>query len=204
MMAKDVAIAPQGDSALAKLSEKRQRFVLAYVARGRREAGKAYVEAGYQPGNANSARVNACLLLHRADVQLAIQEVCRRDLVALAPVANSVATELLQNPQIEPGVRARLVMGVWDRTGLAGVSEVKHTVEHIGNDPAEIGRVRTMIESLGLDQEQAVKLFGRTVARKALTAAPSTIEAEFVEVEDDPFALTEEEREMLRLLEESE
>lgn len=165
------------DGAIAKLTSRMALFCRAYVAQGKRDAARAYREAGYTAKNDNVARVNACNLLHRSDIQAAIQEICRRDLVALAPVANKVAEELLQDKQMDPGVRARLLMAIWDRTGLGSTTEIKHTVEHIGNDPKAIGQIRTIIESLNLTDEQAEAFFGRTVARKV-----KVIDVEAVEI----------------------
>lgn len=184
-MAREIALSQSDDGAIAKLpNDRMRRFVRAYVSHGKRQAGKAYLEAGYNASSAGSAATNACNLLHRADIQLAIQETCRKDLVALAPVANAVALELLENKQMDASVRARLLMGIWDRTGLAAATEHKVTVEHVGNDPQAIGAIRTMIEQLGLSASQAENVFGRTATKKAMQKQPVVIEGEFEDVSE--------------------
>jgi phage terminase small subunit len=164
--------------AFDKLSAKRKAFVMHYVGQSRRNAARAYREAGYQPGNDNSARTNACLLLHRDDVQDAIREYCTKALVALAPVATEVAAEMLESPQTDPATRARLVLGVMDRVGMAVKTEHKVTVEHIGNDPSMIAEARKLVEALGLTPEQVEAMFGRTTAGKVVDVAYTDVTAE--------------------------
>lgn len=157
------------------LNARRQRFVIAYVGRGRRNAAGAYKDAGFTASTDHSAAANACLLLHRDDVQAAIREWCQKQLVTLAPVATEVMATMLEDPQTDPAVRAKLVGMVFDRTGLAAVTEQKITVEHIGSDPQALNRARTLIEQLKLSDAQVETMFGRSVAAKI-------IEADYVEI----------------------
>lgn len=177
---------------LAKLTQRMQNFVRAYVARGKKNPGKAYVDAGYKASTVATATVNACVLLHRDDIQEAIRELCLKELVALGPLALRVASELLDNPQVEASTRQRIAFNVMDRVGMHAHSEHTVKVEHVGNDPAAIGQVRTMIEQLGLDEEQAAKLFGRQVTSAAM-AGPVT-DVEFEEIaEEQPLGVEDEE-----------
>lgn len=165
--------------AMSKLNLRRQAFVRAYVARGRRNASAAYKDAGYTCANDSVAAVNGCLLLHNEFVQEAIKEYCLKQLVALGPVSIGVAGEMLENPQTDPSVRAKLVTAIWDRTGLAAKTEHKVTVEHIGDDPRALAEARSLVSSLGLSDHQIQNLLGRTMAGKV-------VDAEYEDVTEEP------------------
>lgn len=162
--------------AFDKLIPRRKAFVIAYVRQGKRNATKAYLEAGYSCATERSAQVNASLMLHRDDIQAAIQEYVVKEMVALVPVATNVAAEMIENAQTDPATRARLILGVWDRGGIAAKTEHRVTVEHIGQDPALLAEARRVIDQLNLTAEQVEQMFGRTVAGKVTDAEYQVVE----------------------------
>ena len=115
-------------------------------------------------------------MLHRDDVQAAIQEYAIKRMVALVPVATEVAGEMIENPQTDPATRARLILGVLDRGGVAARTEHKVTVEHIGQDPALLAEAKRVIEQLNLTADQIEQMFGRTVAGQVTDAEYHVVE----------------------------
>lgn len=150
--------------AFAALNPRRQTFVMGYVNRGKRNATQAYIDAGYNCKSREVAQVNACVLLHNDKVQAAIQEYCVKQLISLGPIATEVAAEMIENPQTDPATRSKLVLAVWDRTGMAAKTEHTVKVEHLAGDPQMIAEARRLVAQAGLTPDQARALLGRSMA----------------------------------------
>lgn len=164
---------------LALPNDRWRLFVESWLSGGRAHGGYtgAARAAGFK-GNDNVLKVTAYRLAHDQRVQEAIQEEARKRLRSSVPAALDALDEIVADKKHKD--RALIAKTILDRTGLHEVSETKHTVEFIGNDPAMLERVRQLALRMNMDPE---KLLGHTAAQKLLPAR-LVEDAEFEETED--------------------
>lgn len=130
--------------ALAK-NERHQRFVVNLVMNGGNQAD-AYRHAGYEPSNANSARVAAHHLAHDERIQAAMREVSQKMMGALSIKAMANLERLLNDPTLEPKDQLKVILAVADRTGQAVKSE--HTVKVEHEVTVDIGELKRKAKEL--------------------------------------------------------
>lgn len=140
-----------------------------------------YTEAARRAGfdqNPAALQVTAFRMAHDTRVQEAVQEEARKRLNSNLPLALKAAEDILLDTNHKD--RALMVKTVFDRTGLHGITETKHTHEFIGDDAALLQRAVILAERLGIPIAQ---LIGRSAALKL--TGPQVQEAEFVEVKKE-------------------
>lgn len=138
-------------------------------------------------GTHDSLKVTGYRLSHDYRVQEAIQEEARKRLTGLLPLSLEAMGDMLKDRQHKD--RAAIAKTILDRTGLHEVTESKHTVEFIGNDPAMLERARQLAIRMKLPVEQ---LLGKSLARGLPAPTPELVEApleaEYEEIEMEPEA----------------
>lgn len=172
--------------AMRKLSTEMQRkYVLIRIAQGKPNFRAAAELAGYSAESENSLKVTAHRLEHDPKIQAAIQEEslrqARHNLGSALVRASERVIEIMEDPQQKGAETLKAAGMIFDRMGLHAVSEHKSTVEHIGDSPETIERVKRLALSLGIDAE---KLLGARLARQR--AVEVATDAEFVEVVPTP------------------
>src|SRR5262245_30370997 len=104
----------QGPKMQALRDDRRRRF--AYImACGEASAAQAARTAGYSDAS-GSDKVTAHYLMQDQNVLAAIEEVGRKVLIGLAPLATKRAKAILDDPDHK--AHARMIEMVWDRTGF--------------------------------------------------------------------------------------
>lgn len=168
--------------AMRKLSTELQRkYVLIRVMQGKSNFAKAAELAGYSAVSEGSLRVTAHRLEHDPKIQAAIHEEslrqARHNLGSALVRASERVIDVMENPQNKAADTLKAASIIMDRMGLHQVTEHRSTVEHIGDSPETIERVRRLAATLGLDPE---KLLGSRLNKQK----PVITDAEFVEVLD--------------------
>lgn len=169
--------------AMRKLANERMRkYVLIRVMQGRPNFAKAAELAGYSPESEGYLRVQGHRLERDPNIQSAIHEEslrqARHNLGSMLVRASERVGEVMENPQVKAGDTLKAAEIIMDRMGLHAVSEHKSTVEHIGDSPETIERVRRLASKLGIDPE---KLLG-----SRLNKQPVVTDADFSVVPTDP------------------
>lgn len=171
-----------GPAMRALPNERQRKYVLIRVAQGTKNATAAAELAGYSAVSEGSLRVEAHRLEHSPKIQAAIQEEALRqaryNLGSMMVRASERVGEVLENPQVSAGDTLKAATLIFDRMGLHAVSERKTTVEHIGDSPETIQKIRLLATKLGMDPE---KLLGSRLNKQV-----SVTDVEFVEVQPDP------------------
>ncbi len=172
-------------TAMRKLpNELMRKYVLIRVMQGKPNFGKAAELAGYcaETGNENALRVQGHRLEHDPRIQAAIHEEslrqARHNLGSMLVRASERIGEVLDNPQVKAADTLKAATMIMDRMGLHPISETKQTVEHIGDSPEVVAKVRRLAATLGIDAET---LLGARLARK-----PVVTEAEYEELPSPP------------------
>lgn len=167
--------------AMRKLPNERMRkYVLIRVLQGKRNTRDAAELAGYSATSDGSLRVQAHHLEHDPRIQAAIAEEAQRqarhNLGSMLVRASERLGEVMENVQTKDADTLKAIAMIFDRTGLHAVSEQRRTVEHIGDSPETIAKIRRLALGLGIDAE---KLLGSRLSKQ-----PVVTDAEFVEVVD--------------------
>ncbi len=155
--------APYGPK-MAALTDKQRGFIDAMFSMGGGNATKWAEAAGYSAVSKGSLKVQAHLLWHNEKIQAAIDEEAKRRFKGLVPSAMKTLVDVMDNPQSTDAARIKAGELLLNRGGFHGISEVRTTVEHIGDDPDQLKRISAMAAMLGLPVEQ---LLGRRLALKA-------------------------------------
>lgn len=115
-----------GPKMQALATDKRRRFAW-IMGCGERSAADAARRAGFSDVK-EGCKVRASQMMHDPDVLAAIEEVARKVLLGLAPLAIRQARGVLEDP--EHPAHARMIETILDRTGHFAKTEHKVTVEH--------------------------------------------------------------------------
>lgn len=170
------------------LRDRERRFVWAYLINSMTEVGANGAQSARDAGfsdRSEGAKVRAHHLLHRADVQDAIQELAARELRGLALPALAALSSILKKPD-HPD-RQKVALSILSRVGLgeqSGVNlQVSGEVTVNRTDAALDDLARLM--ALGVTREKLIETFGYSgLARyeKMLAErAPKLIEGEVVD-----------------------
>ena len=169
-------------SAMRALNERQRKYVLVRVAQGTKNAAAAAELAGYSAVSYGSIKVQAHALEHNPKIQAAITEEAlrqaRHNLGSMLVRASERVGEVMENPQVAAGDTLKAAAMIFDRMGLHAVSEQKRTVEHIGDSPEVVEKIKRLAAQLGMD---AGKLLGPRLNKR-----PVVTEAEYVEVRPNP------------------
>lgn len=154
--------------AMRKLaSEAQRKYVLIRVTQGKPNFTAAAEMAGYSAVSEGSLKVQGHRLERDPRIQAAIHEEALRqakhNLGSMLVRASERVGEVMENVQTKDEVVLKAASMIFDRMGLHQVSEHKTTVEHIGDSPETIERVRRLATTLGMDVE---KLLGARLARQ--------------------------------------
>ena len=167
--------------AMRRLTELQRKYVLVRVTQGTKNCSAAAELAGYSAKSYGSLKVQAHNLEHDPKIQAAIHEEAlrqaRHNLGSMLVRASERVGEVMENPQVTAGDTLKAAAMIFDRMGLHAVSEHKSTVEHIGDSPEVIDKIKRLAAQLGMDPERL--LGARLNKQKAITA-------EYVEVQPDP------------------
>jgi hypothetical protein len=135
---------------MAALSPKHRAFVIALFALGTNDATAA-ARLIYTDNGNGSIKVQAHRVLHRPDVQAAIDEEARRRIKSLVPLGLAELTEIMQNRQHKDQIKALSMM--LNRAGLTEVHETKVTHEIVLTRAEKLAEIRALSETLGLDPQ---------------------------------------------------
>jgi hypothetical protein len=113
---------------MAALREERRRRFAFIMGCGEMNGRQAAIDAGYADSAGGSAKVTACELMQDPRIIAAVNEVARKVLDGLAPLAIKAAKAILVNPK-HPH-HARMIETMLDRTGYVAETAHKVTVEH--------------------------------------------------------------------------
>lgn len=130
------------------LSPKHRAFVLALYALGTNDATAA-ARLIYTDNGNGSINVQAHRVMHRADVQAAIDEEARRRIKSLQPLGIHELTEIMKNPQHKDQLKA--VAMAFNRSGLNEVHESKVTHEIVRTQREKIAEIKSLAGELGVD-----------------------------------------------------
>lgn len=139
----DVPVEYQGPKMQALRDDRRRRFAF-IMGCGEENAAEAARAAGYSDVK-DGAKVQAHHLMHDPDVLEAVQEVGRKALIGLAPLAVKCAKAILQDKKHR--AHARMVEVVFDRTGYIAETEHRVTVTHV----ADIKELEALARRLALE-----------------------------------------------------
>lgn len=157
-------------SAMQKLNERQQAFVLAAMANGGRNYAQAAREAGFSD-EGGSAKATAYRLSHDPKIQAALMEEANRRLNTGSVLAVSVLLELVNGDSLDPKDRLKAIELVLNRTGMHAKSEHKVEVKHTDETSKEmVERIKLLSAQMGIDSQ---KLLGNCV-----------VEGEYEEVEN--------------------
>lgn len=169
--------------AMRRLTELQRKYVLVRVTQGTKNCSAAAELAGYSAKSYGSLKVQAHVLEHDPKIQAAITEEAlrqaRHNLGSMLVRASERVGEVMENPQVQASDTLKAAAMIFDRMGLHAVSERKTTVEHIGDSPEVIEKVRRLAAILGLDAE---KLLGARLNKQKVVVT----DAEFEVVPPDP------------------
>lgn len=141
----------QGVKMQALRDDRRRRF--AYImACGEASAAQAARSAGYSDAS-GSDKVTAHYLMQDQDVLAAIEEVGRKVLIGLAPVAIKRAKAILNDPDHKR--HAHMIEVILDRTGFAAKTEHTVTVTHT----ADVKELEALARRLALENGIAPEKF---------------------------------------------
>jgi hypothetical protein len=107
------------------LSSDKMRLYAWYRGLGEMNSSRAARDAGYTE---QRSRVVGVELNQHEGVLAAVEEVARKFLIGLAPVAIAAARRILEDPKHKD--HARMIETIMDRTGFSAKTEHKVTVEH--------------------------------------------------------------------------
>jgi hypothetical protein len=113
--------------ALLSLSSKRQRVFAYLMGSGEQNRTECVRLAGY-PGTPDNWKREAYRLMQKPAVVEAVQEVARKALSGLVPMALQTIREVMADPTNPQ--RARVAETILDRTGYSAKTEHRVTVEH--------------------------------------------------------------------------
>jgi hypothetical protein len=131
--------------AMLALDERRQKFVIAFVRGGGRDATQAVVAAGWTNGSHGAAKVQAYRLIREPGVLKALREEADRQLDSGVYIAAAALVEIAADPQHKD--RYKAAADLMDRRGFLRV-----TGQHI-----EIEDKRTDIELIEYIRATALK-----------------------------------------------
>ena len=167
---------------MRRLTPLQRNYVLVRVNQGVKNCAAAAEMAGYANKSYGSLRVQAYMLEHDPKIQAAIHEEAlrqaRHNFGSMIVRASERVGEILENPQVAPNDTLKAAAMIFDRMGLHAVSEQKRTVEHIGDSPEVVEKIKRLAAQLGMD---AGKLLGPRLNKR-----PVVTEAEYVEVRPNP------------------
>jgi phage terminase small subunit len=155
-MAKELTKSDFGP-AMAILTERQQKFVLAMVTIPGCTFKRAAVEAGYSDV-ADGAKVRGHYLAHQPAVQAAIREEAGRRLNSLSLLAANTMMAVMEDPEAPHRDKMKAASAVLDRTGFAMTQNVN--VNKVVTDmsyEAITQRIRDACDRLGLDPEQFLR-----------------------------------------------
>ena len=109
---------------------------------------KAYIDAGYEPGNPNAGRVAAFILSTDERIQAAFKEVGQKMLGGLTIKSLAVLEKLLDDP--DPAINLKAALAVANRTGHHEKSETLVTIEHTVDVEKLRARAKELSERLGI------------------------------------------------------
>lgn len=145
------------------LRDRERRFVWAYLINSMTEIGangaQSARDAGYSDA-AEGAKVRAHHLLHRSDVQDAIQELAARELRGLALPALAALGSILKKPD-HPD-RQKVALSILSRVGLGEQASVNLNVSgevNLNHTDAAIDDLRRL-RALGVSREKLIETFG--------------------------------------------
>lgn len=145
------------------LRDRERRFVWAYLLNSMTEVGangaQSARDAGYSDV-ADGAKVRAHHLLHRADVQDAIQELAARELRGLALPALAALGSILKKP--EHPDRQKVALSILSRIGLSEQSAVNLNVSgeiSVNHTDATLDALEYM-QGLCVPREKLIEKFG--------------------------------------------
>lgn len=155
-------------TAMRKLpNETMRKYVLIRVMQGTSNFMKAAELAGYSAVSEGSLRVQGHRLEQDPRIQAAIHEEslrqARHNLGSMLVRASERVSDVLEDTQAKNSDTLKAASLIMDRMGLHAISESKSTVEHIGDSPEVIEKVRRLAASLGINAE---KLLGARLANK--------------------------------------
>jgi hypothetical protein len=148
---------------LQALRDRERKFVWAYLINSMTPVGPNGAQAARDAGYSNTkeaCKVRAHGLLHRQDVQEAIQELAMRELRGLALPAIAAVADILRKPdhpdrqKVALSVLSRLGMGEQQAVNLHMQAEV--TINHTD---AALDDLKRLIE-LGVPREKLIETFG--------------------------------------------
>lgn len=164
-------------------NEMMRKYVLVRVMQGKTNFTRAAEMAGYSAVSENSLKVQAHRLEHDPRVQAAIHEEslrqARHNLGSALVRASERVIDVMENVQAKDSDTLKAASMIFDRMGLHAVSEHKSTIEHIGDSPEVIEKVRRLAASLGMDAE---KLLGARLNKQKAVV----VDAEYEVVPPDP------------------
>lgn len=170
-----------GPAMRALANDRMRKYVLIRVLQGKMNATQAAEDAGYFKESYGGLKVQAFHLEHNPKIQAAIQEEAlrqaRHNLGSMLVRAAERLGEVLENPQTKEADTLKAVSMIFDRMGLHAVSETRKTIEHIGDSPETIARIRRLASQLGMDAD---KLLGARLNRQP------AIDVEHEDVPIDP------------------
>lgn len=127
-MAVEIEAPEEFGPAMLALDERRQRFVLNWLANGGKDGAEAARSAGYSD-HLEAAKVQACRLLRQPKVIAALREEAERDLGLMRVMAQLQLKALLRSEDANAAQKA--VDSVLDRTGLGRTTTQDVRVEHV-------------------------------------------------------------------------
>lgn len=171
--------------AMQALSDKQKRFVINVVelGGGPSKFTECAKRAGYTADSPGSLGQTVYRLVHSDKIQAALEEEARRRLKTGMVQAVSGLLALAERcADTDPKVALKAYEAILNRTGLPSQSEQKVTVEHKLSDQELLNRVNKLGGSLGVDLSKLLP------PPKTVETSPlPVIDAEFVEVEEDPW-----------------
>lgn len=147
------------------LRDRERRFVWAYLINSMTPIGpngaQSARDAGYSD-QSDGAKVRAHHLLHRHDVQEAIQEVAMRELRGLALPAIAAVSQIISKPD-HPD-RQKVALSVLSRLGMGEQSAVSLNVTgevQVNHTDAALDDLKRL-KDLGVPHERLVETFGHS------------------------------------------
>lgn len=145
------------------LRGRERRFVWAYLLNSMTDIGTNGAQSARDAGYSDvkeGAKVRASELLHRSDVQDAIQELAARELRGLALPALAALGQILRKPD-HPD-RQKVALSVLSRLGMGETSGVNLNVSgevQVNHTDAAIADLRRL-KALGVPREKLLETFG--------------------------------------------
>lgn len=164
--------------AMSKLTEMRQRFVLALIEQADKGQKPNYTDAARDAGFSQKSdvglRVQAHQLANDKAIQAALEEVINSRVRMAMPLAVSVLQGVMENPQHKD--HAKAAMTILDRGGIGVVQKVEHSVKaDLLSDDQVLAQIKVLAgalaEAFGVTPERAAEILGGRPLAETITDA---------------------------------